>query len=104
MKVRAIASTLLPGPHNSNNNPGGTGGGGGNGGAEDTGGGQTVMMGYLRSFLDILMELEKYGGGPSQMMGVDGLSEERDEDEEMELRKWAGLREYQKQFAGKDGL
>lgn len=109
MKVRVIASTLLPNP---NSGAGGEEGvddasGGGGGGAAPAG--QGIMMGYLRSFLDILTGLEKGRAPPGSVPGAGDVNEggwgdERDDEEDVDMGRWAGLREYQRQFADNETL
>lgn len=90
MKIRQVASTLLPEDGTASDVSGADmdGGAGGLSGRAE---------GYLRAFLEILMDLEKCGTG----RGEEG---EEDAQEEMELRRWADLREYQKEVFGASGL
>lgn len=115
MKVRAIAGTLLP---ETNGDGAATGQ---NGNDEDA-----ISASYLRTFLELLTDLEKSGstGMRSELWGRAGheasalaalasagaqsLQEDEalemgmeDEEEEAELRRWAGLREQQKEFVTK---
>lgn len=75
MKIRQIASTLLPADGDLSR-------------LEDDG----LAARYLRPVLDILMQVEKTGE-PS----VD------EDDEEVELRRWTGLRDYQKELIARKG-
>lgn len=78
-KIRQIASTLMDGP-------------------QDRKGPFALRSeGYLRTFLDFLMELEKTGPRVSNDSG-DVV------DEEEELRAWADLREYQMRFVQAGGF
>lgn len=70
MKIRQIASTLLPAEGDVSR-------------LQDDG----LAVKYLRPVLDILMEVEK-SGQPSH----------DEDDEEIELRRWTGLRDYQKEL------
>jgi len=82
MKIRQVASTLLPlstGPVSIGEN-----------------GEKLRAADYLRTFLDMLMDLEKCG---KRRPSDDSLAEGNEEEE---LRRWADLREYQKQFAKED--
>lgn len=77
-KVRTIAATLLNVPK------------------ERKGSVAQQAEGYLKAFLDILLKLERVSPAHSNPNQVD--------DEEMELRTWADLREYQQKFAEQGGL
>lgn len=76
MKVRQIASTLLPTEGDVSR-------------LQDDG----LAARYLRPVLEILMEVEK-SGQPSH----------EEDDEEAELRRWTGLRDCQKELIAKNGL
>ena len=78
MKIRSIASTLLDMP--------------------DQRKGQlaTEAQEYLSAFLKILMRLERVSPANSDP--------DQAEDDEVELRSWADLREYQMKFAQQGGL
>lgn len=84
MKIRQVASTLLPlstGPVSIGEN------------GEKLSTQEDRAAEYLRTFLDMLMDLEKCGRRrPSDDPLIEGTEEE-------ELRRWADLREYQKEFA-----
>lgn len=54
---------------------------------------------YLGKFLDILMRLEKTGGG-----GTTAPGHMTAQDEEEELQCWASLRDYQHEFAASGGF
>lgn len=73
MKIRQIASTLLPTEGDASR-------------LQDDG----LAAKYLRPVLDILMEVEK-SGQPSH----------DEDDEEIELRRWTGLRDYQKELVAR---
>lgn len=85
MKIRQVASTLLP----LSTGPVSMGESGERIFTEDDRAAE-----YLRRFLEMLMELETCG---RRKPSTNEPSDEANEDEE--LRKWADLREYQKQFA-----
>ena len=78
MKIRSIASTLLDSP--------------------DQRKGQLALQAqeYLSAFLKILMKLERVSPANSDP--------DQPENEEVELRHWADLREYQLRFAQQGGL
>lgn len=78
MKIRAIAGTLLDAP--------------------DQRKGQIASEAqeYLSAFLKILMRLERVSPANSDS--------DQPEDDEMELRTWADLREYQAEFARQGGV
>jgi len=76
MKIRQIASTLLPMEGDISRLP------------DDA-----LSAKYLRPVLEILMEVEK-SGQPSH----------EEDDEEAELRRWTGLRDYQKELVEKKNL
>lgn len=109
MKVRSVAGTLLPDVVGNGEDAGGMGratatsalGGGDEG---------TLAASYLRSFFDVLMDLEKSGGpgggggrDVERILAEGGLGEERDPDEEdeEELGRWTGLREQQREFTAR---
>lgn len=92
MKIRQVASTLLPGELS------GAADATDNGTANDRRDGLSERAeGYLRAFLGILMDLEKCGTSL-----VESESEEEAQDE-AELRRWADIREYQKELFGAAG-
>lgn len=114
MKVRGVAGTLLPDFSGQEETVNGRGAVAMSGGGEDG----AVAANYLRSFLEILMDLEKSGGPGGGMhmsgnavgtvegnlaveLGVEGqiMGDLEDEEDEVELRRWAGLREQQREFA-----
>ncbi|KAH8661692.1 hypothetical protein BGZ60DRAFT_380922 [Tricladium varicosporioides] len=77
-KIRQIASTLIEGPQ------------------ERKGPYAVQNENYLKSFLDVLMKLERVSPGIK--------SETGEVDEEEELRNWADLRENQQRFAAAGGF
>ena len=123
MKVRQIATTLLP-----DNDTGDMSTDVASSGA---GAGEDMAASYLRSFLEILTDLEKSGtpgtgthraswhqhvGAADSLaqlqgaaiaasggvgIGDDGMGEEEDEEEEAELRRWGGLREQQREVVAR---
>jgi len=76
MKIRQIASTLLPMEGDVSRLP------------DDA-----LSAKYLRPVLEILMDVEK-SGQPSH----------EEDDEEAELRRWTGLRDYQKELVERKSL
>ena len=92
MKIRQIATTLLPGE------PSSTADGTDNVTANGRRDGLSERAeGYLRVFLGILTDLEKCGTSL-----VETESEEEAQDE-AELRRWADMREYQNELFGARG-